>query len=95
MVKGFYKISMILILVLVILALGTTDLVAQCPMCKMAAESNLREGGTDGKGLNAGILFILSLPYVIVGSIGYVWWKNNRDLDGPISSFRKPPSPGV
>ncbi len=47
-------------------------------MCRMTAESNLANGGTGGKGLNAGILFMLSLPYVIVGSIGYLWWKNNR-----------------
>ena len=53
---------------------------AQCPMCKMTAESNLNDGGSGGKGLNAGILFILSLPYLLVGSIGYVWWKNQRGI---------------
>lgn len=57
------------------------DLLAQCPMCKMSAESNLKNGGTDGKGLNAGILFMLSLPYVIIGSIGYTWWRNRRALE--------------
>ncbi len=51
---------------------------AQCPMCKIAAESNLKNGGTAGKGLNAGILFMLGLPYFIVGGIGYVWWKNRK-----------------
>jgi len=30
---------------------------AQCPMCRMAAESNLKDGGNAGKGLNAGILW--------------------------------------
>ena len=61
------------------------DAQAQCPMCKMSAESNLKNGGADGKGLNAGILFILSLPYLIVGSIGYVWWRNQRafEIDDP------------
>ncbi len=58
---------------------------AQCPMCKMSAESNLRSGGSHGKGLNAGILFILSLPYLLVGSIGYAWWRNSRqyELENP------------
>ena len=51
---------------------------AQCPMCRMSAESNLKNGGTQGKGLNVGILFMLSLPYLMVGSIGYVWWKNQK-----------------
>jgi hypothetical protein len=58
-----------------------SDLHAQCPMCRMTAESNLANGGTGGKGLNIGILFMLSLPYLIVGTIGYVWWKNNRRTD--------------
>ncbi|NNE28251.1 MAG: hypothetical protein HKN16_01355 [Saprospiraceae bacterium] len=49
---------------------------AQCPMCKMAAESNLKDGGTAGRGLNKGILYMLLTPYVVIGAIGYVWWKN-------------------
>ena len=55
---------------------------AQCPMCKMGAESNLKDGGSAGKGLNTGILYMLALPYVLVGAIGYVWWKNRKqDVD--------------
>ena len=51
---------------------------AQCPMCKMSAESNLKAGGTAGKGLNAGILYMLVMPYVLVGSIGFIWYRNRR-----------------
>ena len=57
------------------------DAFAQCPMCKMTAESNLKNGGSSGQGLNAGILFILSLPYLIVGSIGYAWWRSNKKYE--------------
>jgi hypothetical protein len=53
---------------------------AQCPMCKMAAESNLKSGGTAGKGLNNGILYLLAMPYLLVSIIGYVWWKKRRQL---------------
>lgn len=53
---------------------------AQCPMCRMSAESNLKNGGTAGKGLNAGILYMLALPYTLVGVIGFIWWRNNRRL---------------
>lgn len=56
------------------------DMAAQCPMCKMSAESNLKNGGTAGKGLNTGILYMLALPYTLVGVIGFIWWKNNRRL---------------
>ena len=55
-----------------------TTLSAQCPMCKMSAESNLRAGGTAGKGLNAGILFMLSAPYLLVGGVGLFWYYNRK-----------------
>ena len=48
---------------------------AQCPMCRMSAEQNLKMGGTAGKVLNKGILFMLAMPYVIVGSMGIYWLK--------------------
>ena len=51
---------------------------AQCPMCKMSAESNLKNGGSAGKGLNNGILFMLATPYLLVGIIGFVWWRNRK-----------------
>ena len=59
-------------------SLYTPDATAQCPMCKMSAESNLKNGGTAGKGLNKGILYMLALPYTLVGTLGYIWWRNNR-----------------
>jgi len=55
-----------------------TEVVAQCPMCKISAESNLKNGGTAGRGLNAGIFYMLALPYTLVGTIGFIWWRNNR-----------------
>jgi hypothetical protein len=56
------------------------DLVAQCPMCKMAAESNLKNGGTAGKGLNAGILYMLLTPYLLVGGLAFWWFKNRKKI---------------
>lgn len=69
-------ISCVFILLLLLVVSG--DLAAQCPMCRMSAESNMENGGTAGKGLNNGILYMLSMPYLIIGTIGYLWWKNRR-----------------
>ena len=55
-----------------------TEMQAQCPMCKMSAESNLKNGGTAGAGLNNGILFMLATPYILVGLIGFIWWRNRK-----------------
>ncbi len=54
---------------------------AQCPMCRMTAESNLQHGGSAGKGLNTGILYILSIPYLLVASLGFIWYKNRKKQD--------------
>lgn len=59
---------------------------AQCPMCRMTAESNLANGGQEGEGLNNGILYMLATPYVLISIIAYLWWRNRRkeetfDLD--------------
>ena len=68
-----------IIILLMLLILHSEYAVAQCPMCKIAAESNLENGGTAGKGLNMGILYILSVPYMLVGALGYIWWKNKKN----------------
>ena len=54
------------------------DQFAQCAMCKGAAEANLKQGGGDPVGLNNGILYMLFIPYLLVGCIGYWWWKNRH-----------------
>jgi len=84
-----YKISLVLILAMMFCAGPITNTVsAQCPMCRMSAESNLKAGGTAGKGLNRGILYLFAMPYLMVGTIGFVWWKNQTpDDDIPLSSL--------
>ncbi|NJB85065.1 hypothetical protein GGR26_000810 [Lewinella marina] len=66
-----------LCLVFVLLLIGG-DLLAQCPMCRATAESNLANGGTEGQGLNQGILYLLGMPYVLVGAIAFIWWKYRK-----------------
>jgi hypothetical protein len=75
--KNIYRV-MIVIFLFTSGVVVTNELHAQCPMCKISAESNLQNGGTAGKGLNAGILYMLALPYTLVGTFGFIWWKNNR-----------------
>ncbi|MBK8501784.1 MAG: hypothetical protein IPL46_06000 [Saprospiraceae bacterium] len=69
-----------LVIILILLISFQPDVLAQCPMCKMTAESNMAAGGSGGKGLNIGILFMLSLPYLFAGTIGYFWWRNSRKV---------------
>lgn len=62
------------------------DLDAQCAMCRMSSESNLQHGGTEGKGLNKGILYLFSMPYLLIGTIAFLWWKNKKsDVDADVT----------
>ena len=70
-----------LFLLLTIFAAAPAILVAQCPMCKISMESNLENGGTAGQGLNKGILYLFATPYIIIGGIGYVWWRNRKQAE--------------
>jgi hypothetical protein len=73
----FFKITLIVTILMVIAAIAD-PLMAQCAMCKASSEANLKAGGGDPIGLNAGILYMLSLPYLIVGGIAIWWWRNRK-----------------
>lgn len=76
------KSTKVILAVLVLIIFAIIDASAQCPMCKMAAESNLDHGGTAGQGLNTGILYMLMMPYLLVAIIGYIWYRNRKtDVD--------------
>ena len=51
---------------------------AQCALCKASAESNLNEGKKSTSGLNMGIVYLLSVPYLLVGGIGYFWYVKKK-----------------
>ncbi len=79
MKKQFKKIG---VLSLVFMAMFVSiEAFAQCPMCKAAVEANLEDGGEMAKGLNTGILYMFFTPYIIVGFITYIWWKNKKNYD--------------
>ncbi|HMJ48739.1 MAG TPA: hypothetical protein VK498_15510 [Ferruginibacter sp.] len=48
---------------------------AQCAMCTKTAQ---QLGEKPALGLNRGILYLMLSPFIIVGYIGYRWWKGNR-----------------
>ncbi|WMX15667.1 MULTISPECIES: hypothetical protein [unclassified Aureispira] len=72
------KIIQLLGITLVIILMTTLWAEAQCPMCKMSAESNLNNGGTAAAGLNKGIIYLLIGPYIMMSIVGYLWWRNRK-----------------
>jgi hypothetical protein len=48
---------------------------AQCSICTKTAQ---QMGNGPASGLNAGIIYLAAMPFLIFGYISYRWWKANR-----------------
>ena len=46
---------------------------AQCAMCRAVLESE--ETQTAAEGINDGIVYLMAVPYVLVGGLGYLIYK--------------------
>ena len=51
---------------------------AQCSLCTKTAQ---QMGEKPAQGLNSGILYLMVMPFAIVGVIGFRWWKNNKAVE--------------
>jgi heme/copper-type cytochrome/quinol oxidase subunit 2 len=56
-------------------------LMAQCAMCKGAAETSMEAGQMQAAGINLGVLYVLVIVSIILGGFAYVVWKH-RNADG-------------
>ena len=63
---------------LLFLLSASSSAYSQCAMCSANAENSVKNGNTQGKGLNDGILYLLAAPYIAVAAIGYLWYKKYR-----------------
>ena len=60
---------------------------AQCAMCKASVESDLKNGGSIGTGLNTGILYLMAIPYIILMVGGYFFFK--KPIDAKIKAWKE------
>lgn len=61
------------IFILIIVLLFSTSAEAQCAMCRAVLESE--EGQETAKGINDGIIYLMAIPYLLVGGIGFLIYK--------------------
>ena len=66
-------------LVLLLFIIGLSTSFAQCAMCRAVAESSREGGSSIANGLNKGILYLMSFPYVllIIGILSLLYKRNN------------------
>ncbi|MBP0904632.1 hypothetical protein ACFSKN_10890 [Mariniflexile gromovii] len=51
---------------------------AQCAMCRAVLESE--ETQTAAEGINDGIVYLMAIPYILVGGLGYFIYKKYKTL---------------
>jgi len=51
---------------------------AQCAMCRAVLENE--EGLTTAEGINDGIVYLMAIPYILVGGIAYFIYKKYNTL---------------
>ncbi len=75
-----------LLAVVLLFMLSVAESSAQCAMCRRVAQTNYEnqdkaskeKAMKRGRSLNNGILYLLSVPYLIGGVGAFVWWKNRK-----------------
>ena len=68
------------------LMLSVAEASAQCAMCKAVAEDSMDEAGYGlAMGLNTGIIFIMSIPYILLTIVVLVFFRSQ--LKGFLKSF--------
>ena len=61
---------------LLLVSLSVASFGQGCSVCTKAA------AGMDdksAKGLNSGIIYLAFLPLIFMGTVGYLWWRNNKN----------------
>ena len=73
-----------IILTVLLLSFFSLDVDAQCSMCKAVAESATDEHGNHSAGgINAGIVYMMGIPYLLLGFLALVFFRER------IKSFLK------
>ena len=63
---------------LTVLVLFALDAHAQCVMCKAVAEDSANDGSL-GRGLNSGILYLMAVPYAIMGFFAWFVFRKRKE----------------
>jgi hypothetical protein len=64
--------------ILALVLVSSLSAEAQCAMCKAVSESSTAAGSTVATGLNGGIVYLMSFPYIIMGVVGYAIYRHRK-----------------
>jgi len=70
-----------------ILGSFTTEVVAQCAMCRATLENNVSNGQVGiAAGINFGILYLFVTPYLAICVLAILWYRTSRKNSAKLNS---------
>jgi len=76
MIRSIKLFSLLLVIAQVVI--GTMPVKAQCAMCSATADAGMKNGNTQSRGLNDGVMYLLAAPYLAAAAVGFIWYKKYR-----------------
>lgn len=73
------KVIYFILFVLMLSASNAPVASAQCAMCTINAEQGAKNGNTQTKGINNGVIYLMVMPYIMVAALGILWYKRYRN----------------
>lgn len=67
------KREILVLMLLFFLVLVPAEAGAQCAMCRAVLESGADQEAA--KGLNDGIIYLMAVPYILIGAVGYAIYR--------------------
>ncbi|MFL5765128.1 MAG: hypothetical protein ACJ77K_14390 [Bacteroidia bacterium] len=74
-------------ILLLLIFISQTNTFAQCAMCRTSVESDLNTGGSIGKGLNTGILYLMAIPYLLLMAGFYYFFR--KQVNAKLKSWKE------
>lgn len=70
------KLQYIFIVLLFLMLMMPSEAFSQCAMCRAVLESG--DDQEVAKGLNNGIIYLMAVPYVLIGALGYIVYRKMK-----------------
>ena len=79
--KNLVRSFLVSLFLVLAFALSSVEVKAQgCVMCRAQVGENKDqdEAKLVGTSLNTGILYLMAAPYLLIGAVGFIWYRNNK-----------------
>jgi hypothetical protein len=70
------KLVLFLLLVVACMMFGNEIFAQGCSQCRMIPQSSMEAGQRKAAGLNTGIMYLLTIPYLVLAGLFYLFFKD-------------------